>query len=223
MFVRKIFILLFVFFIHISSYAQISSQAKELKPDFFANINDSLKKAYGNNKIIPKEYELSILAALANYPELIEVKIEFKYKAIKTTMAARPVPSFIVKKNNKRKYIILINNKNKNHNTVLLSKVPFNARVGVIAHELGHIVDYESKNKLGILKTGIGYLFKQSKKCLESKIDIIAINHGLGWQLFDYSYFILYKSKASEEYKKYKKENYFHPQEVLFIQQLGCI
>ena len=99
----------------------------------------------------------------------------------------------------------------------MLSKIPFNAQVGVIGHELAHVVDYENKRKIGIISTGVGYLFTDYKQNLENEIDKITIEHGLGWQIYDFADYILNWSGASEEYKHYKEKIYFSHIELLNI------
>ncbi|MDT8282775.1 MAG: hypothetical protein RQ982_08185, partial [Gammaproteobacteria bacterium] len=42
-----------------------------------------------------------------------------------------------------------------NEKGLLLSDVPFNAQVGIIGHELAHVIDYEEKTAMGVVFTGI--------------------------------------------------------------------
>ena len=130
-------------------------------------------------------------------------------------MVTRPKPSFIFMRRENRTYVIYINNSTKRVKGVLLDTVPFNAQVGVIGHELAHVVDYSEKSNIQILGNGIGYLFHGWRQNFEHSIDIIAIEHGFVWQLYEYSDFILNKSNASDKYKEYKRENYFSPEEIL--------
>ena len=91
----------------------------------------------------------------------------------------------------------------------MVDELPFDAQIGVIGHEYGHIIDYMSKNFFMVCYTGIGYMFKSYRSKLENKVDNITISHGLGWQIYHFTAYIQLKSDASDEYKKYKKENYY--------------
>ncbi len=185
----------------------------------------SMHKKYGVNKSFPKKYELQCLIALSFYPSLDSVPVEFVYKKIKTTMASRPKPDFIIKSNHQTVYRIVINQNTKKQKAVCFDDLPFNAQVGVIGHELAHIIDYREKNDLGIIGTGIKYIFsKKYKRSLEHKIDSIAIRHGLGWQVYDFSYYIIHFSGANKKYLSIKKAFYLSPRDILnYMKQLSGI
>jgi len=55
---------------------------------------------------------------------------------------------------------------------------------------------------------------KKSKRKFEYEIDSLTIVHGAGWQLYEWSYFVLNLSKASEDYKNFKREIYMKPEEI---------
>lgn len=163
------------------------------------------------------KYLLPFQIASKYYPELNGVKIGIAFKSIKTSMAARPKGSFLFKPKDQRKYYIFINNGHKKVKGVRFEELSLNAQVGLVGHELAHIVDYESKSKWKIVKTGIGYLFKNPKKRLESEVDYIAIEKGLGWQIYDFYDYIQNSSECSSKYKKYKQDIYFSSGEIFFF------
>lgn len=173
---------------------------------------DSLKNIYAQNKELPSGFELQALLALSYYPEFINLSIKFVNKDIKTTMACQPDIKQMLK-TGKRTYIIFIDT-DKNGEGIELAEVPFNAQVGVIGHELAHIIDYENKNTLQLIGTGFGYLFGSYKHHLEHKVDSITIKKGLGWQLRDWADFAMNQSSASQQYKAFKKEIYMNPEEI---------
>lgn len=203
----RLFLILFLF-----SPLYVFSQYPFLlvyeEADFSSKI-ETLISLYGDNKDIPEQYHLAAYAALSHYPELKNTRIEFRKKKIKTTMACRPAVKSMFRKADKRLYIVFVNNKHGKVRKVLLNELPFDAKIGVIGHEYGHIVDYRSKNFFGICATAIGYLFYTPRQKLENKIDRITIAHSLGWQLFHFTVFVQEKSKASPEYKAYKKRVYY--------------
>jgi len=172
---------------------------------------DSLMEKYGKNKIIADEFVEPALIALSYYPELKDVHIEFKYSREATTMAARPDPLSLI---SERKYLVLINNK-KNFEGILLEEVPFNAQIGIIGHELAHIVDYQNHNLWGIAGIYFRYLDKNRRALFEKEIDKATIARGLGWQLYDWAiYSTMTNNYSSKAYRKFKWETYMHPQRI---------
>ncbi len=172
---------------------------------------DSLSKLYGDGKTFINEYLEPTLIALSHYPELKDVQIEFRYSKEKTTMAARPIPITVL---GKHRYQILINNQ-ADFEGILLSDVPFNAQIGIIAHELSHIADYHSHNLWGILGVSFRYFDRHRKPLFEKEIDMHTVLRGLGWQLYDWAMFSMYGSnRATEEYKMFKRATYMKPEEI---------
>ena len=182
---------------------------------------DSLIRQYSDHKTYPNNYELAILTALSFFPELQHTFIEFVEKDIRTTMACQPSMGSVFHTN--RSYKIFIDNRISQEKNVLLSTVPFNAQVGVIAHELCHIVDYEELTLVQLAKFGIEYLNNEQKPHIEKRIDRMTIKKGLGWQLYDWSYFVLNKSEASDSYKKFKRATYLSPEEILESMKMNKI
>lgn len=174
----------------------------------------ALRQEFGNNKSYPSEYEEQFLIALSHYPQLKDVTINLIFDKEKTTMSARPVISSLFCRN--RKYNIRINNAD-SFKGILLSKVPFNAQIGVIGHELAHIVDYEEKSFGQIITTGIGYLSRKYKRKLEHRIDSETIKQGLGWQLLDWAKFSMDEDNATKKYIRFKKRTYMSPEKILLM------
>lgn len=172
---------------------------------------DSLKALYGNKKIFVDEYIEPTLIALSYYPELTDVKIEFKYSKEATTMAARPVPLSLF---SNRRYVVLINNK-KNFNGIYLEDVPFNAQIGIIGHELAHVFDYHKHSLWGVLGIYFRYSNNKRNSLFEKEIDKAIIERGLGWQLYDWAkYSMQTENQASDEYREFKKETYMQPESI---------
>lgn len=172
---------------------------------------DSLVMIYGENKELIDAYADILIVALSYYPELKSTHIKFEYSNEKTTMASRPSRIMFP-----RTYKILIN-KNKNFDGIPFDSIPWNAAVGIVGHELAHIVDYESMNVLGLVDRLLLYANKQhGKPYFEKSIDLITINRGLGWQLYDWAKYAMYDNKvASEEYKEFKRHTYLTPDEII--------
>lgn len=176
-------------------------------------LTDSLDQNYGTNKKFVKAFELQSLIALSYYPELKNVPITFEYSDIKTTMEVRPEFLSALKSHNRR-YIIFIDNNVQHNQGVLLSEVSFNAQIGVIGHELAHIMDYQQRSVTSLLGLGIDYLIKKNHAKYERSIDEYAIKRGLGWQELEFADYMQHKSKASANYKRFKQINYMSGAEI---------
>ena len=140
--------------------------------------------------------------------------IKIKNKKLKTTLAARPnFFSLLLGKKNRR-YVIVVNN-DKNFNGVLLEDVPREARIGLFAHEMMHIRDYESRRITGIVERGFQYLSYKGKTKVEHYTDSLTIAAGFGQNLYQWASYVLHDSDACEEYKAFKAEVYMKPVTIL--------
>lgn len=175
---------------------------------------EKLKQRFGFNKKVPKEILSNFYTAIGYYPELKNVNIKVRYGIIKTTMQCRPRWDFLFHKRKNRSYVIYIGNKLKKGQGILYRNLPLNAQIGVIGHELAHIVDYQSMNNVKIIKFGINYLISKKKKEIEIRTDLIAIHRGLGYQISDFSKYVFEESGASLKYLRYKMKFYFRPHQI---------
>lgn len=149
---------------------------------------DSLFTIYGKNKKLPKGFEVQAIVALSHFPELIDKHIEFRIQKAKIAHTSRPNFASIFKHKDKRKYYITISNLiNKNLENTRLVNLSYNAQIGVLGHELSHIVDYSNFTSMEIIKYGLKYIFEKGIVKIENRTDSIAIRHGLGYQLMDWS------------------------------------
>jgi hypothetical protein len=150
------------------------------------------------------------------YPDLEKVNIHFKKRAITTTMAAFPTIGSVFRKKNNRQYTIYINHKVNKRNAPLIRDIPFEAKVGVIGHELGHIVDYQSKNIITIIANGIAYpISRKFRRNLEYKVDTITVKSGLGYGLYSFRLFIETEADLSDRYKRFKENIYMSSEEIV--------
>lgn len=193
--------------------AQVPIPCRYIDSASSVKIKESLLSKFGTNKFFIPQFRLQCLIALSYYPSLKDVHIDFVFSDITTTMQCRPTIHSIIQNLPQKEYIIYINN-NKNFEGVLLENVPFNAQIGVIGHELAHIIDYEDKNTIGVINRGLDYLSDKKKKEYEQFIDSLTIKNGLGWQLYDWADFVLNKSHASNEYKDFKRNTYLTPEKI---------
>jgi hypothetical protein len=204
---------------------------KQQKPDFaqynFAdtlairNYNlDSLKTVIGDNKGLPKGFEIAAAIAYSAFPELKDVPIEMILTPDGAPMEATPVIKSLFSLTGGRKYQILLNDAENTHfDPILLRSLPFDAQVGILAHELGHIVYYEDLNIFAFAKWGLMYLTSDDFVAThERSTDLMPIYHGLGNQIYQYAYFVRYDPSCREFYlngKDFMDKYYLTDQELL--------
>ncbi|MEM6967497.1 MAG: hypothetical protein AAF573_22225 [Bacteroidota bacterium] len=165
------------------------------------------------NKIFLSKYKAQCLQALAYYPELANAHIEFREASIGTTMAARPIISSFFNTDYERKYEIIFNNAESCE--VPFDELPEEGQVGILGHELAHILDYETKSLGQIILTGCFYANAHCIRSYERSIDKITLERGLGKDLYHAYHYILEDSQASEKYKAFKMFHYLKPTEIL--------
>ncbi len=178
---------------------------------------NELHSKFGVNKILLAPYEMPIITALSFYPELKNIRIEFKGVRSDLPLNTKPAGTTIFKDPHHRTYVIHIATHIKNgREDVMLAHLNFNIQVGVIAHELGHVVDYLKKSVWEILATGLLYKSKNYKAKLESKVDTITAQHGLGYQLMEYGKLIkkLQNKYPADEYYKTYFDFYLKPEYI---------
>lgn len=209
----KLIIILFAFnFLCVQLKAQ-----RIIAPRLYSEIKlepkkDSLKIANGNNKEFLAGYELISLIALAHFPELKDTKIVFKSKSINSTMQAKPKGLNIFRRKGKRKYVVIINTINPK---VPLDSISFNAKIGVLGHELAHIIDYENKNSWQIIGIGLRYGNKNYRAKFERATDQRTLDYGLKWQSYDFSTYVFKYNQNNTKYLDYKKKVYMTPDDIL--------
>ncbi|MCG8580275.1 MAG: hypothetical protein MI866_10175 [Bacteroidales bacterium] len=184
------------------------------------NAVDTKIKRYnkiGNLKVdttFNSAYLTDFMIPYQEFADLHNCKIKIKSKKLKTTMAARPhFLSLLMGKRNRR-YVILVNKK-ESFKGVHLKDVPSDARVGLFAHELMHIRDYESRKVTGVMERGFQYLSQNGKKKVEHYTDSLTIAAGFGQHLYEWASYVLHHSDACEEYKSFKSEVYMSPVTIL--------
>lgn len=173
--------------------------------------------SYASQKKFPKELEKQILTVLAYYPELGDTKIIFRRKKRKTPLTSRPRFFDVFKGKNKRAYVITISTKTKaTISPILFDNLSYNAQIGVLAHELGHIVTYKQKSSFEIMGIAFKLLNAKFVDHFEYETDLIAIQHGMGHQLFGWSVFVR-KALKIEEWNGISNkgnERYMNPETI---------
>jgi hypothetical protein len=145
---------------------------------------------------------------------LASVSINFKYRSSKFTMQTLPKMSFLYRKRSKRQYTIIVNNNARFYTGMDYNELTQKAKIGWIGHELSHIIDFQERNILGIIRVGIYYGKSKFRRRLERKVDVLTIEHGLGEELFDGVDYMLNSSAANENYKKNFIKHYLSLKEI---------
>ena len=212
-------IYLFVFPFFSVTFAQIPVSHFN-KEDF----NSTFYSSFENNKEIPNKIKVQTLIALSFYPELNDVKIIFRFRKRTTPLTSRPQLLSTFKRKINRTYVITIStNTNENLTPILFLNLPFNAQIGVLGHELGHIVEYKNKSTFHLMGIPINMLNAKYTNRLEFNTDLICINHGLGYQLYEWSRYVRGVLKitklqdASIEYSNKEtldKQRYMNPETI---------
>ena len=174
-----------------------------------------IKEEFFQNKFIPECFELPFYIAISKYPEMKKTKITTFEKSFGLTLQAQPDFDFLFINNKKRSYHLNINIDHSKAHGVLFTELPFDAQVGIMAHELSHILDYQKMSKLKLLHFSVMYLCIKFRKRLERHTDQVVIERGLGWQLYDWADFAMYRSGSPRRHKYYKHGYYLLPEEIL--------
>lgn len=185
--------ILLSFFITVFLTSRVPAQTvvKVIDPTNYSNkVLSAIREEYGKNKEIPKIFEQQILIALSYFPELKDTHIEFRVKKANSPLSARPKVIGLFTSAKKRKYVITISESaDPKLESILFNNLSFNAQIGVLGHELSHISDYSTKGFAKMCNLLFIELFsKKEVDKFESRTDLICISHGLGYQLFDWSF-----------------------------------
>ncbi|WP_229369968.1 hypothetical protein [Fibrivirga algicola] len=186
-----------------------------------AQMNDISPELAGfrTNKHIPAIIEKNVLTALSFYPALKDVPIRFVFKqSIKSSvMQAQPVFESLLSSRKSRSYRINISALFKlTHTAVPIHQLPDSIMIGWIGHELGHIMDYESRSNLGLVGFGVSYVLSAAYvKKVERIADAYAVEHGLGTYLVETKRFILDHAELPQTYKDKIARLYVSPEEIV--------
>jgi hypothetical protein len=167
---------------------------------------DSLKGIIGDNKGLPEGFEVAGAIAFSAYPELKDVEIKMVLINGGAPMESRPEIKTLFGPHKDRRYLVLLNDERPSYfEPILLRSLPLDAQVGILAHELGHIVYYEQLNLLQFGKWGLDYIRKDDFRAKhERSTDLMPVYHGLGSQIYQYAYFVRKDSTCRTFYEEGK-------------------
>ncbi len=175
--------------------------------------------AFRQAKVIPAVIELNVLKALSFYPELKQTPIHFLFKQnIKTSvMQAQPVFSSLLRSRKRRTYRINISEQFKLVSSQIpIEQIPDAVMIGWIGHELGHILDYESKSNAQLVSFGYRYYFHPSfVKTAEMVADSFAVERGMGSYIVATKRYILDHAELPQSYKDKIRRLYLSPDVIM--------
>jgi hypothetical protein len=177
-----------------------------------------------DNKTIPWEIRDAVVEALAFFPELAGVRIDFdfKEKINGAVMQAQPkISTLLVTGKEKREYRIKITRElDLGDESLPIEEVPHDALVGWIGHELGHIMDYKDRSTANMMHFGMRYMVS-NKRLTEAEIaaDTFAISCGMGHQILTVKNYILNQEGFDERYRNKIRDLYMSPAQILSLQE----
>ena len=168
------------------------------RQDGFADAIDSLRKA-GNHAVLPEgdPLEIAVYVALSHYPELRDHNIKIKYKKnVKHPVTASWSFGNLFRFRKHHVYVLLLSTGS------FVNRLDLNRQVGVIGHEMAHFVYYRQRSAPGMAWWGIKYITsKKFRYQFEKDADRTTVDHGLGWQLLNVSFYL-----SRDEVRDYMKQ-----------------
>ncbi|MHA4844936.1 hypothetical protein ACX0G7_12265 [Flavitalea antarctica] len=172
-------------------------------PDVSDSVNleyERLVKKFGENKIMPAGLEKQIIYALSFFPELAGTKIKFRLKKSKGgIIATQPTIGSLFRKSSKRTYLVIINDSIAGRRLPLFGRGDVNGQVGILGHELCHIVYFNNRTGSQLLGLGIAHVSKDYMDRFEHNTDSMTIERGLGYQLIAWNYYLHTSFRAMRE------------------------
>lgn len=173
------------------------------------------------NNIIPDCIKVEAETAFSFFPLLQNNPIELKFKKHikKSTMQAQPKFGSFFKSRKHREYIILISETFKISDKKFMTKdIPSEILIGWIGHELGHIMDYQTRSKLNLIWFGLKYLFSKNHIVkAERAADTFAVHQGMEDYILKTKDFILNNADINPLYKSRIQKYYLSPEEIMEI------
>jgi hypothetical protein len=151
-----------------------------------------LKSNYGKNKRVPVEFEKQFFMAISYFPELRDARIRVKLrKGSSGIISTRPTWSGLFRRSSKRSYVIFIGDSSGSRIPAFMFRSsPVNGQVGIIGHELTHILNFSRMNTFQLIGIGLGHLSTRYMDRFENKTDSLCIERGLGEQLIDWNIYL---------------------------------
>lgn len=157
------------------------------------------------------------LNIIESYPELASVKIIFQKKSLKGLGQAQPKICSLIRKNENRTYIISLQ-QCANKPILCFGQLPDSAKIGLVAHELIHVLDYCSKSSVEIAMFGARYCVNRAfRRQVEFETDSLTIIGGRGNEVLCFLNFVTNSPYVSKQYLRRKEKFYMKQEDILRI------
>jgi len=179
--------------------AQFLSATDYYKETTYSNQLDSLRNIYGEHLTYKNsdELELATLLAISHYPLLQNRKLKVIIKKVKGAPVEASFSPFNVILPSKSKLYKIIIQENS-----FMERMSLNKQVAALSHEMAHFIQYEESGYFPTLFGLLRYVSSDKYRIrFEKSADRIAIEHGLGPQLLDFSFYT-----SESEIKAYMKK-----------------
>ncbi len=179
----------------------------------------------GPDKSLLEPFEKAAALAILQYPQLAKAKIEIVESKTSAPLESNFKWSTFFNSKSNRIYRIHINTaENTEFDPVLMHNLPFNAQVGILAHELGHIAYYHKRTAWEILAFGVKYFLDSDFRAQhEQSTDLMPVYQGMGWQIYDYAFYVRNSPASKPLYEEFGKEfvdkYYLTPDRILEVMQ----
>ena len=132
-------------------------------------------------------------------------------------MNAQPEIKTMFRLMEQRKYIVTISRSIKlGTQSMAIESLPEEVLIGWIGHELGHVMDYESRSAWGMILFGLNYwLSPNFVRGAERRADEIAVKHYLTDFIVETKNYILNHADVPVAYKNKMRKLYLSPEEIL--------
>lgn len=152
-----------------------------------------------------QEFNQLLQQTQSAYPTLTNTNITLSFEPANRCFAAQPIIKTLFTKQRTYKIIISI----KEPFTTHIQNLSQQAKKGWIAHELAHIIDYETKSLRQLIKFAALYgLSKKARKHIEFYTNQIAMDHGFIQEIIEAHTQNANSKFLSEAFKTYFKEIY---------------
>jgi hypothetical protein len=151
----------------------------------------ALRAAYAKNKKIPAAFEREIYSALSFFPALKDHRIDFVLRKGYAPLSSRPSFGGLLRSARKRKYKVFISTgSGRSWDSILLDKAPYAARIGVLGHELAHVLNFSRMSGVELGWLGVCHVSKSYMNRFEFRTDSLAIAQGMGDYLYAMSTYV---------------------------------
>ena len=147
-----------------------------------------LKHEFGQHKKYPAGYEKLVLAAISFFPEIREYRVTFRVRDHGAPLSSRPAYGSMFRHASKREYMVFISSDTSSGwKDIQINRVPVMAQIGIIGHELSHIIEFRQKTSFGLIGVGVSHLSNDYMNRFEFQADSICIAHGMGEYLLTWA------------------------------------